>query len=140
MAKARPSSAEIDRFLEEVNRRKQQQAKKTAPPPVVQREQPKPKAQAQPRPVRVQQKQVMDEPIMRAVVLETMPEPIREPATRQMTSAYQLPVAPIQVPRGTESVPILHAKALIKSRDGMRAMFVLNEIMSPPRCKQPYRR
>jgi len=144
MAKARPSSAEIDRFLEEVNRRKQQQARQNAPPPQVQREQPKPQVQAAPRPVRVQQRQVqqrqvMDqEPLVRAVIVEQMPEPMRDVVIKPGTSAYQItPPAPL-VPRGTESAPIHHAKALLASRDGMRAVFVLNEILSPPRCLKPY--
>jgi hypothetical protein len=147
MAKARPSSAEIDRFLEEVNRRKQQQARQSAPPPQVQREPPKPKVQAAPnKPVRVQQRQVqqrqvMDqEPLVRAVIVEQMPEPMRDIVVKPSTSAYQItPPAPI-IPRGTESAPIHHAKALMTSRDGMRAVFVLNEILSPPRCLKPYKR
>ncbi|HQR09141.1 MAG TPA: hypothetical protein PLN21_20135 [Gemmatales bacterium] len=146
MAKARPSSAEIDRFLEEVNRRKQQQARQNAPPPQVQQP-PKPKVQAAPnKPVRVQQRQVQQrqvmeqEPLVSAVIIEQMPEPMRNVAPRPVASAYQItPPAPI-VPRGTESAPIHHAKALLASRDGMRAVFVLNEILSPPRCKRPYRR
>ncbi len=145
MAKARPSSAEIDRFLEEVNRRKQQQARQNAPPPQVQQP-PKPKAQAAPKPVRVQQRQVqqrqvMDqEPLVRAVVIDQIPEPMRDVVNRPAASAYQItPPAPI-VPRGTESAPIHHAKALMASRDGMRAVFVLNEILSPPRCIKPYKR
>jgi len=147
MAKARPSSAEIDRFLEEVNRRKQQQARQSAPPPQVQQP-PKPKAQAQPapKPVRVQQRQVqqrqmMDqEPLVQATIIDQMPEPIRNVSARSAVSAYQIsPPAPF-VPRGTESAPIHHAKALLASRDGMRAVFVLNEILSPPRCIKPYKR
>lgn len=147
MAKARPSSAEIDRFLEEVNRRKQQQAKQNAPPlPQVQREPPKPKAQTAPKPVRVQQRQVQQrqvmeqEPLARAIIVEQLPEPIREVVTRPAASAYQItPPAPL-MPRGTVSAPIHHAKALLGSRDGMRAVFVLNEILSPPRCLKPYKR
>ena len=144
MAKARPSSAEIDRFLEEVNRRKQQQARQNAPAPQVQQP-PKPKVQAAPKPVRVQQRQVqqrqvMEEPLVRAVVIEQIPEPMRDVVNRPAASAYQItPPAPI-VPRGTESAPIHHAKALLASRDGMRAVFVLNEILSPPRCIKPYKR
>jgi hypothetical protein len=146
MAKARPSSAEIDRFLEEVNRRKQQQARQNAPPPQVQQpSKPKAQAQAAPKPVRVQQRQVqqrqvMEEPLVQAVIIEQMPEPMRNVATRPAASAYQItPPAPI-VPRGAESAPIHHAKALLASRDGMRAVFVLNEILSPPRCLKPYGR
>jgi len=137
MAKARPSSAEIDRFLEEVNRRKQQQARQSAPPPQIQQP---------PKPVRVQQRQVQQrqvmeqEPLVSAVIIEQMPEPMRNVAPRPAASAYQInPPAPI-VPRGTESAPIHHAKALLASRDGMRAVFVLNEILSPPRCLNPYKR
>lgn len=142
MAKARPSSSEIDRFLEEVNRRKQQQARQSAPPPVVQRELPKPRMQPPPpRPVKVQQKQfVMDEPVVRAVVVESLPEPPREIAPKPTASAYQIPAAPPPLPRGTVSAPVQHAQALLKSRDGLRAMFVMNEILSPPRSKRAYRR
>lgn len=146
MAKARPSSAEIDRFLEEVNRRKQQQARQNAPPPQVQQP-PKPKAQAAPnKPVRVQQRQVQQrqvleqEPLVQATIVDQIPESMRSVVARPAASAYQItPPAPI-VPRGTESAPIHHAKALMASRDGMRAVFVLNEILSPPRCIKPYKR
>ena len=143
MAKARPSSSEIDRFLEEVNRRKQQQARQSASPPQVQRE--PPRAQPAPKPVRVQQRQVqqrqvMDqEPLVRAVIVEQMPEPMRDVVIKPGTSAYQITPPPPLVPRGTESAPIHHAKALMASRDGMRAVFVLNEVLSPPRCLRPYR-
>ncbi|MFT3881382.1 MAG: hypothetical protein QM703_17170 [Gemmatales bacterium] len=151
MAKARPSSAEIDRFLEEVNRRKQQQARQSAPPPQVQQP-PKPNAPAQaaPKTVRVQQRQVqqrqvqqrqvMEEPLVQAVIIEQMPEPIRNVAPRPAASAYQITPPATLPPRGAESAPIHHAKALLASRDGMRAVFVLNEILSPPRCLNPYGR
>src|SRR5690349_14207629 len=68
MARARPTTSEIDRFLEEVNRRKQQQQeRRTAPPPPpVQRERARPvtvdqrtveQRPAVAKPVRVQQRQ-----------------------------------------------------------------------------------
>ena len=142
MAKARPSSSEIDRFLEEVNRRKQQQARQAAPP-VVQPPPPPPRPRAvqQPKAQKVQQRQILvDEPVIRAVVVEPMPEPLRDFTPRASTSAYQLPTKPPELPRGAESAPVHHAKALMRTRDGMRAMFVLNEILSPPRCKRTYRR
>lgn len=144
MAKARPSSSEIDRFLEEVNRRKQQQARQSPPPPpvvVVQQPPPKQKAAYVPKAPKVQQRQVIvQEPVVRGIVVEQMPEPMKEYVPKAGASAYQIASRPPDLPRGTESAPIHHAKALIKTREGMQAMFVLNEILSPPRCKQAYRR
>ncbi|MBL8822714.1 MAG: hypothetical protein JNJ77_09020 [Planctomycetia bacterium] len=151
MAKARPSSSEIDRFLEEVNRRKQQ-ARQAAPQPPVQQAPPKPKAKsATPRIQKVQQHQieqhqvqqrqvVIREPVENALVLNEMPDPIKETVTKPKKSAYQLDAPVVSLPRGTESAPIHHAKALMKSRDGMRAVFVMNELLSPPRCKRPFGR
>lgn len=137
MAKARPSSAEIDRFLEEVNRRKQQARKAPPPPPVVQQP-PRPKPQQPRQQVKVQQKQVLiEEPVVRTVVIESLPEPPRDLPVRA-TSAYQLPVAQPAQPRGSLSAPVQHAMSLLRSRDGLRAMFVMNEILSPPRSVQPY--
>ncbi len=141
MAKARPSSAEIDRFLEEVNRRKQQQARKPAPPPPAVQQPPRPKPQQVQRQVRVQQKQVMiEEPVVNTVVIETLPEPPQDLPVRTAASAYQLPAAQPVRPRGSLSAPVQHALSLLRSRDGLRAMFVMNEILSPPRSVQPYGR
>lgn len=140
MAKARPSTSEIDRFLEEVNRRKQQQARQ-APPPLAQPIAPPKQRQASPPPQpkmqKVQQKQVIvNEAAMRPDVAIVMPEPIRDYVQKPMASAYQQVSAPPSLPRGSETAPMTHAKALLKSTDGLRAAFLLNEIFSPPLCKR----
>lgn len=146
MAKARPSSSEIDRFLEEVNRRKQQQARQSAPPPrpPVQQQPPPPRAKpaSYPKAQKVQQKQVIivEPPVTIPVAQPMMPEPIQDYTPKSTASAYQVPAPSPTLPRGAESAPVQHARALIRTRDGMRAMFVMNEILSPPRCKQAFRR
>lgn len=152
MAKARPTSSEIDRFLEEVNRRKQQQARQAAVPPPVQQAPPKPRPKpATPRIQKVQQHQIeqhqvqqrqviIREPVENILVLTEMPETIKETVSKPKKAAYQLDAPVIQSPREVESNPIQHAKTLMRSREGMRAVFVLNELLSPPRCKRPYRR
>ena len=140
MAKARPTSTDIDRFLEEVNRRKQQQAKQSAAPPPVQRApKPAPPPPA-PKPVRVQQKQVLvAEPIVRTIVLEAEPEPVT-PLREYVTKAtYQPPAAQLP-PRQPDSATVQKVKGLLHSKEGLRAMFVMNEILAPPRCKRPFRR
>lgn len=140
MAKARPSTSEIDRFLEEVNRRKQQQARQSAPPPQVQQQPPPKQRQAappQPKMSKVQQKQVIvNESAMRPDVAIIMPEPIRDFVQKPMASAYQQASAPPSLPRGSETAPMTHAKALLRSKDGLRAAFLLNEIFSPPLSKR----
>ena len=139
MAKARPSSTDIDRFLEEVNRRKQQQARQSAPAPQpIQRTAPKPAVATPPAPkmAKVQQKQVMtSEPVIRAVVLESSPEPVisRDYATK---TTFQ-PPTPQAMPRTTESGAVHQVKSMLKSKEGLRAMFVMNEILSPPLSRRP---
>ncbi len=137
MAKARPTTSEIDRFLEEVNRRKQQQQAKqssVAPPPVQQ-------APAKPRPVappvpqvsstRVQQKQV----IVADNLVRTSPEVISDSVRdyfKQAQASIPATVVPPTLSRSLESSAVQQAKSLLRSREGLRSVFVLNEILSPP--------
>jgi hypothetical protein len=145
MAKARPSSTDIDRFLEEVNRRKQQQAKQNTTPaqPPVQRASPKPAAPPPPpKPVRVQQKQVvMAEPVSRAAVIESMPQAtaLHEYVPKESYQPSAAMAATIPV-RQLDSHAVQQARQLMKTKEGLRAILVMNEILAPPRCKRPFRR
>jgi hypothetical protein len=143
MAKARPSSTDIDRFLEEVNRRKQQQAKQNTTPaqPPVQRAAPKPAAPPPPKPVRVQQKQVLIAEPVRATVLEPIPQatPLHEYVPKEAYQPSAAMAATIPV-RQLDSHAVQQARQLMKTKEGLRAILVMNEILAPPKCKRPYRR
>jgi hypothetical protein len=77
------------------------------------------------------------EPVVPAVIIA---EPVEQ--QRQLMTLNQL--ANIQVPatltQKVDSAPIKQAKALMKTREGMRSVFILSEILGPPRCRRPYRR
>jgi hypothetical protein len=138
MAKARPTTSEIDRFLEEVNRRKQQQQAKqgsTAPPPVQQ-------APAKPRPVappvpqvsstRVQQKQVIVADNLVRTSPEVISDSVRDYFNRQTEPTTHAQIIPPTLSRNLETPAVQQAKSLLKSQGGLRAVFILNEILSPP--------
>lgn len=142
MAKARPSSTDIDRFLEEVNRRKQQQAKQNTAPaqPSVARSAPKPAAPPPPpKPIRVQQKQVLIAEPVRATVLEPIPQatPLHEYVPKEAYQPSAAMAATIPV-RQLDSHAVQQARQLMKTKEGLRAILVMNEILAPPRCKRRF--
>jgi hypothetical protein len=136
----RPSATEIDRFLEEVNRRKQQQQERraTAPPPVQKRE-PKKVVPVEAKKVKPPQRQVVvGEPVVQAIVIG---EPVA-PSQFLAPSLSALPtiqVPPTIGPRAAESPYVRQVKSLLKSQDGLRTMFVVNEVLGAPRCRRPRR-
>jgi len=145
MAKARPTTSEIDRFLEEVNRRKQQQVKQgpIAPPPVQQ-------APAKPRPVappvnqhsstKVQQKQVIVQDTLVRTSPEVISDSVRDYFTKQTLPTTHAQIIPPTLQRTDDSAAVQHAKSLLKSKEGLRSVFVLKEILSPPLCKRQRQR
>lgn len=140
MGRARPTTSEIDRFLEEVNRRKQQQQERRIPPPPVQQP---PRVRAvivdQPPPIvaRPVRQVIVAEPVVQATIADEPDFPATPSMTLNQLANIQIPAT---VERQVESGAAKHAKAMLKTREGLRAMFVVNEILGPPRCRQAYDR
>jgi hypothetical protein len=150
MPRGRPTSSEIDRFLEEVNRRKQQQQERRVPPPPVQREPQKQRQvlieQHQPKqvvakPVKVQQRQVIvAEPVSPTEIIIAQPvEPVVPLQAMTLTQLASINVPPTLTQRVDHPV-VKQAKTMLKTQGGLRSVFVLNEILGQPRCRQPYKR
>lgn len=132
----RPSATEIDRFLEEVNRRKQQQQERRASaPPPVQKQPPKKVVAVEAKKVKPPQRQVVvGEPVVQAIVIgePVTPTPLVTPT---LGSLAAMQITPAMSQRVGESPYVRHAKGLLHSQDGLRTMFVVNEILGQPRCR-----
>jgi hypothetical protein len=133
----RPSSADIDRFLDEVKRRQAEQRRRQTEPPAV-------------------------EPV---VIVEgaakLVPPPVRRPPPRRLQAepvlvAEAIPVAlPVPPPQRVAEAPPLPAPEstaakrpayldellrLLRSPQGLRAAILVNEFLGPPLCKRRARR
>jgi hypothetical protein len=141
--RGKTTADDIDRFLEEINRRRQQQQRqqteeeipvaqpvrveppqrpRPAPPP------PRPRPSAIPPPP-VRRKPVVAEviPVAEAVV-EVLPvSPAELPP--EVPAAMRSPAAKLP-PRVTQ------VRGLLSSSDGIRAAILLTEILGPPRCRR----
>src|SRR5438874_2417353 len=151
----RRSSTDLDRFLEEARRRRQMGETPPAPPPrpverpvsrprietpvtPQRRRPPQPKAQPAATPRRasrpgIPQVIAVAEPVLEAVpVLEHLPPSLRAPPAPP--SAPARPDAPTGavVSRPTVSAPLAPVAALLRSPKGLRAAFVLQEVLGPP--------
>lgn len=163
----RAADAEIERFLEEINRRRQAQAgrpleervpPRREPPPVQPVEAPAPKPLrprsaaprvkpvSQPPPVRRRPAPTLVEP------LPTPPPPPAPPPTPDLVQAAQAeaaaiaaevgslefkPIAPVKRP---EPSPLLKRLREMLTSDGIRAAILVNELISPPKClRRPIR-
>ncbi len=161
----RPADAEIDRFLEEINRRRQAQAGR----PVEERVPPRREAPAvqpveapAPKPARVRPaprvKPVSQPPPVRrpaASLVEPLPTPPPPPTPPPMPNLVQTaqaqaaaiaaevgslefkPIAPVKRP---EPPPLLKRLREMLTSDGIRAAILVNELISPPRCLRHFRR
>jgi hypothetical protein len=149
----RSATAEIDRFLEEVNRRRQMQqqrqtqarrpqepivveAVEVAPPPIAPRARPVPPRvrAATPAPSRRQTAQsdiALAAVAQRVAAVEVLPA---LPALR-----FEAPPAVTSVSRPVPQ-QLQQLRALLRSASGLRTAFVLNEIVGSPRCRRPFRR
>jgi hypothetical protein len=146
-AEGRPTrrpTTEIDRFLEEVNRRRRQASERREPPVV--REIPAASAQpvarppraattrppAPPRVVRPAPERVPERPpVVEAVVVEAVAAP---PAPRQLEPSPQ-----VLMPGSTVSAPsaaMERLTALLESSESLRTAIILHEIFGPPRCQR----
>lgn len=144
----RPSTTEIDRFLEEINRRRQQQQQRrpgslestetAAPPPpparprVEDRPVPVPRSRPAPAPKQPQR------PTVRTAY--TAPPPVQAlptvvPVSPAESAALLRPVRPL--PGAPTSPQLKMARDLLASGQGLRTAIILNEIFGPPRSKRP---
>lgn len=162
----RAADAEIERFLEEINRRRQAQAERPleerVPPrreppavrpveaPAVKPLRPRPvprvKPVSQPPPVRRRPAPSLVEPV------PTPPPPPAPPPTPDLVQAAQAeaaaiaaevgslefkPIAPVKRP---EPPPLLKRLREMLTSDGIRAAILVNELISPPKClRRPIR-
>jgi hypothetical protein len=150
-ARPRPSATEIDRFLEEINRRRQQQQRRPveAPPPrVEERPAPRTRAPAQrprltaqaPRPARREPER--QRPVTAVLVEEPPaftrvappPAPPEEMIQQQLETVALATTRPL--PRRRTSAVQKAVAGLLRSKNGIRAAILVNEILGPPRCKR----
>lgn len=136
----RPATTEIDRFLEELNRRRQQQRR---PPerPAERRPGPRPRpTPGRPQPPPPQPVVVVPVPTVELVVPEVLPaQPVRpaEPSPPSFTHPPQPPPAagqPREIP-----AHLMELLRLFRSGQGLRAAFLAQEILGPPRSRRPLR-
>ena len=147
----RPASG-TDQFLEEVNRRRQQASErgKSGPPPVrrvtltpvpaptIRRESGQ---KAPPKADRPRQVSAPTRPTPASQLLEVVPaDRPTEPRRNEAETVHQQQVAqqprPVAMKVTSQPVPVLLAQLmpLLRSRQTMRAAFVLHEILGPPLC------
>jgi hypothetical protein len=152
----RPPST-TEQFLEEVNRRRQQASDRgrpsppvrrdtliTAPPPAVRRETPVRKSP--PKVDRPRQATVPPRTTSRVPPTQLMEVvPVEVPADYRQPAGELIPVQPSSEPTHLGAVgvtdrrpPLLLAQLtpLLRSRQTLRAAFLLHEILGPPRCYQ----
>jgi hypothetical protein len=130
----RRPNADIDRFLEEVNRRRSQAAERK----------PRPAAESRgPTPRRSVPAAVRREP----------PSPPRQPAPQTVEAVVVIPEVQPALVRQRSAVPAREATVtprpagppstvldLLRSKESIRAALILREILSPPLCRRaPWR-
>jgi hypothetical protein len=143
----RPASLSTEQFLEEVNRRRQQASERgkprppvrpvtltPAPKPPPRREPPTGKGPARaipPRPARPSARPA-------AELLEVVP--VDKPAASKPAPPSSPPSEPAPRPPVVQRIPLsptlTQLLPLFRSRQTVRAAFVLHEILGPPRCRQ----
>jgi hypothetical protein len=139
----RSASSEIDRFLEEVNRRRQEQqrqSRRPAPPPPSRTIEVEVEAQPAPRPRPVYRpRPSMPPPIRRpvpepiVVVAEpAIPEAIAVPATVSLATAL-ITTAPPRVVRPVSPL-IQELQGMLRTPRSLRTAFVLTEVFGKPKC------
>jgi hypothetical protein len=142
----RPATSDIDRFLEEISRRRREGGPRPTPPapqpapaPTVQlpptpRPQrrpgptPRPKAPAKPTPPRVVQEIPQ---VVEVVVSEPVPTP-----PRPASPAPVAPPAGVRRPVNPMAAQLLN---LLRSPQGIRTAILLHEIFGPPVCRRARR-
>jgi hypothetical protein len=132
-SRPRRANTDIDRFLEEVNRRRQAGERK-------------PRARPETRPGTPRIPVPVPPPRLEA------PPPIRPPVLQAVEAVLAIPVAqPVEAPKRPAVVPARETKAaaaprpagpsavildLLRSKESLRAALILREILSPPLCRR----
>jgi hypothetical protein len=137
----RPSSTEIDRFLEEVRRRQQAQRRRRdedeAPEvqPVFVEPSPRPLPPPVRRPSQAPRPRINVEPLVVQPVVVSEVIPMALPAEPRRATT----IAPAPTVESTpQKVPghLTELHRLLRSPQGLRAALVVNEILGPPRCRR----
>lgn len=144
----KPSSNDLDRFLEEVNRRRQQASERQAGPPPppedVRRRQPAPTRRPAPPAPRPQPQRPAP-----AQVVKPAPRATPTPVVRAESAPSVIPVkiSGLVVPilpsvrsraimnmRATRNPAAEQVGVILSTPAGLQAAFLLKEILGPPRC------
>jgi hypothetical protein len=137
----RPSTTEIDRFLEEINRRRQQQQQRRSAPveavepvaPVPPRREERPRPRPAPR---TPQRPTVRSTYTAPPPVQAIPTvlPVAQVVATEPTASYKpirtLPPAPLPP-------QLKAARQLLTSGQGLQTAVLLMEIFGPPRCKRP---
>jgi hypothetical protein len=155
-SRPRSTASDIDRFLEEVNRRRQQAAgkEKTETPPVPTVLPAKPRRPKPPR-AETPAKRPLNPPAVRrevpVEVVAVVPSKPSSTPSRNASERAEMPAAIVVVeekPSPAPTVPPVVARRplspalaslvpLLTSRDQLRSALLLPEILGQPRCRQP---
>lgn len=156
----RAADAEIERFLEEINRRRQAQRERPAEAPPPRREvptvqpveapAPKPRPRPVPRAKPVSQPPPVRRPpapsLVEPLPTPAAPPPIPVPPVPDLVQAAQAeaaavaeeigrlefkPIAPVKRP---EPPPLLKRLREMLTSDGIRTAILVNELIGPPKC------
>ena len=148
--RGRPAGNDIDRFLEEINRRRKQAAEREST-----RTQPPPPPAARPRPrTRTARPEAERgaaipmvlpvEPARREAVRRPAPPP--EPAKPQAVRPVEQSPAPVSAVAQENVAPVLTVRpqppaltqlqSLLRTPQSLRTAFLLKEILGPPRCRR----
>ena len=135
----RPSTTEIDRFLEEINRRRQQQQQRK--PAQVEYTEPAPRPRVEERPVPVPRPRPAPAPKPQRPTRTTYQPPVQAiPTVLPVVTAVEplTPPKPVRViPPAPVSPQLKLARDLIASGQGLRTAIILNEVFGPPKSKRP---
>jgi hypothetical protein len=137
---ARRSTSDIDRFLEEVNRRRRQAAeRRPTPEPPRQRPPSRPPSAPPPR------RQPTSRPVERIPTAEVIPvvEAVATAVAARPPALTAQPAATAQPTPGAvnASVPVVPAPmqqlmGLLASPENLRTAILLREVLGPPRCRR----
>jgi hypothetical protein len=149
----RSATAEIDRFLEEVNRRRQMQqqrqtqTRRTQEPVTLEAVEVMPAPSApRARPVAARPRPAAQPPVRRPVVqpeivIAAVAQPPSMDATPTSSTSARFETAPIAAVVTRPLSPHLQQlRKLLVTAAGLRNAFILNELLGTPRCRRPHRR
>jgi hypothetical protein len=152
----RRTTSDIDRFLDEVNRRRREAAERRQPqpaprpkpaPPPPRKASPKPKVTAPPLTVkpaaRPLERPVEPAPVLKtAEVVDVLPVATALPATSVLSSpaVSAVPKRTVSESAAETTSPVAERlAALLATPESLQTAFMLREVFGEPRCKQPRR-